>query len=63
MTGSIRDRCRRFVRDESGSSEVEYLLLTGAIVLPLSVFLSSLLIRSFAIWFGRIGWWINLPFP
>jgi len=63
MNDSIRARCRHFVSDESGSSEVEYLLLTGAIVLPLSVLLSSLLVSSFAIWFGRLGWWINLPFP
>ncbi len=63
MTGSVRSRCRLFVADESGSSEVEYLLLTGAIVLPLSVLLSSLLVSSFTVWFGRIGWWINLPFP
>lgn len=63
MTGSIRTSLRRFAADESGSSEVEYLLLTGAIVLPLAVLLSSLLITSFTVWFGRIGWWINLPFP
>ena len=63
MTDSLSTRCRHFASDESGSSEVEYLLLTGAIVLPLSELLSSLLITSFTVWFGRIGWWINLPFP
>ena len=62
-TETLGDRARRFVSDESGSSEVEYILLTALIVLPMSVLFFYLLVSSFAFYFGRVGWWINLPFP
>ena len=63
MSRTVVDRLRRFASDESGSSEVEYILLTALIVLPMSVLLFYLLVSSFAFYFGRVGWWINLPFP
>ena len=63
MMSRVGHRLRRFASEEAGSSEVEYILLTAFIVLPLSVVFFYLLTSSFAFYFGRIGWWINLPFP
>ena len=56
-------RVRRFAADEEGSSEVETILILALVVLPLTAVIPVLLVKSFVDFWGRIGWWINLPFP
>ena len=66
MTGrasTIVRRARRFAADEGGSSEVETILILALVVLPLTAVIPVLLVKSFVDFWGRVGWWINLPFP
>jgi Flp pilus assembly pilin Flp len=53
---------RRFHRAQRGTSDVEYFLLTGLIVLPLLVVPWMVKDANRAV-FHRIGQWIHLPFP
>ena len=59
----VARRVRRFPSDESGSSEVESILILALVVMPLTAIIPIILIKSFTEFFGRVGWWINLPFP
>jgi Flp pilus assembly pilin Flp len=63
MTRSVRQVLRRFCLEESGSSEVEFILLTAFVVVPLTFVLPAYLVGTFRGAYGRIGWWINLPIP
>jgi Flp pilus assembly pilin Flp len=60
-------RCRRLLlrllREDTGSSEVEFILLTAFVVIPLTVVLPGYLVLTFRHAYERIGWWINLPIP
>jgi hypothetical protein len=55
-------RLARLRVDERATSDVEYILVTAMVVLPLFV-IPPLVIRANLAWFDRTGWWINLPFP
>jgi hypothetical protein len=55
-------RLRRLAADQRATSDVEYVLVTAMVVLPLFV-IPPMLIRENVAWFERTGWWINLPFP
>ena len=52
----------RLMCDESGAMTVEWLLLTGTVVLPFGVMTSSLLVML-DIYFYRYAGIISLPFP
>jgi hypothetical protein len=55
-------RLRRLPADERATSDVEYVLVTAMVILPLFV-LPPFVIRANLEWFRKTGWWINLPFP
>ena len=48
--------------DENGTSDVEYILITAFIVLPLFA-MPALIMRTNAWFFERVVTWTNLPFP
>lgn len=56
-------RCRRLLRDEEASTEVEYLLITGMVVVPMFLAIPPMLISVTVDYFDRIHFWINLPIP
>ncbi len=55
-------RLREFGRDERATSDVEYILITAMVVLPMFV-VPPLLIRSHSHFYDRIAFWIDLPVP
>jgi hypothetical protein len=59
-----RDRSflARLAHCESGTSDVEYVLLTALVVLPLLV-VPPLLIKGNVWVFERISGWMSLPYP
>ncbi len=58
-----RRRWRRLWADESATSDVEYILLVGFVVLPLCYFVPWAVISVNAHVFDRINIVVNLPFP
>lgn len=54
---------KRIGSDESGTSDVEYILITAMVILPLCVALPWFIIRVNAAMFDRIDMVVNLPFP
>lgn len=59
---TIAARARRFLRDEAGTSDVEYVLITAAVVLPLFV-VPWMVGNANRTVFERLGHWTCLPFP
>lgn len=59
---SVRGRLARFHRAEEATSDVEYVLLTAMVVLPLFV-LPFIMIRANRDVFGRVSHWTHLPYP
>ncbi len=55
-------RLARFARDERATSDVEYILITAMVVLPMFV-IPPLLIRSHSHFYDRLALWIDLPVP
>ena len=53
---------RRLLADESGTSDVEYILLTAMIILPMFA-LPPLIIDANAHFYHRLEPWTDLPFP
>ena len=53
----------RFFRDESGTSDVEYVLITALVVPPLLIVVPPLLMAANYVMFDRIHFWVNMPFP
>jgi hypothetical protein len=49
-------------RDDHGTSDVEYILLTALIVIPLLV-VPALIIQSNRAFWDRVSYWTSLPFP
>ena len=54
---------RRFLADERATSDVEYILLTALIVIPLFLTVPPLIISANADFYHRAQPWIDLPFP
>lgn len=54
---------RRFLADERATSDVEYILLTALIVVPLCLSVPPLIISANADFYHRAQPWIDLPFP
>ncbi len=54
---------RRLWRDESGTSDVEYVMITALIVIPMFLVVPALIVAGNVWFFDRIHLWINLPFP
>jgi hypothetical protein len=57
-----RRRLRRFLKAEEATSDVEYILLTATVVLPLFA-VPPLLIDANVRFFDRVSFWVHLPFP
>ncbi len=55
-------RLARFPRDERATSDVEYILITAMVVLPMFV-VPPLLISSHSNFYDRLALWIDLPVP
>lgn len=53
---------RRLLADEQATSDVEYILLTAMVVLPLFA-VPPLIISANASFYHRAQPWIDLPFP
>lgn len=53
---------RRFLADEQATSDVEYILLTAMVVLPLFA-VPPLMMSANSDFFHRVEPWMNLPFP
>jgi len=53
---------RRLLADEQATSDVEYILLTAFVVLPLFA-VPPLIISANADFYHRAQPWIDLPFP
>ena len=53
---------RRFHDDERATSDVEYVLLTAMVILPLFA-VPPLIIDANVSFFHRVEPWIDLPFP
>jgi hypothetical protein len=58
----IARRLREFAADERATSDVEYILITAMVVLPLFV-VPPLLIRSHSRYYDRVAFWVDLPVP
>ena len=56
-------RLRRFLGDESATSDVEYILISGLVVPPIFLGIPPLLMAANFDLFQRIHIWVNLPFP
>jgi hypothetical protein len=56
-------RLRSLWTDEGATSDVEYILLVGFVVLPLCYFVPRAVIGVNAHVFDRINIVVNLPFP
>jgi Flp pilus assembly pilin Flp len=57
-----RSLLRRFVADERGTSDVEYVLLTAMVVLPI-LSISYFPMKANQAVFGRVAPWTHVPFP
>ena len=52
-----------FWRREDASIEVEYVLILAFVIVPLCLVLPAIIISTNANYFGRLDFWVNLPFP
>ena len=59
---SVGERLRKLGGDDAGTSDVEYVLITALIVLPLFA-IPTLIMRANYWYFERVVTWTNLPFP
>lgn len=62
LARTVLRRLRRLGADQRATSDVEYILVTAMVILPMLV-IPPMVIRANVAWFDRTGWWINLPYP
>lgn len=55
-------RLRALPADDGATSDVEYILLTAMVILPMFA-IPPMLISVNVFFFERFSFWVNLPFP
>ena len=60
--GHLTKRFIIFIKDENGAEAVEYLLLTGALIIPLAMLMFKIS-EMVAKYYSYCSWIISLPFP